>query len=233
MGRLQTQSGAEEDIKPSGRRAGAGRPKKMGPESVPMIKDAATRLFAKNGYTNTSLDDIAADVGFTKGGIYYYFRSKERLLLDILDDIEARSIGKTAQAMSESISSALDQLVLFSDMQAHWASDNPCDLAILMLTSLETVGDTSKVGDRVRNIYSKMETLLNDTVNQAKKNGELVSGVSTRNMTMSIMAIHDGNILLWYRSGCDPETGRILASIFKQTLLQRFKSWEIDPPLLV
>lgn len=233
MGRLLMQAGADVDKKPSVGRTGAGRPKKMGPESVPIIKDAATRLFAKNGYTNTSLDDIAADVGFTKGGIYYYFRSKEQLLLDILDDIEVRSIGETSRAMTESIASALDRLVLFSDMQAQWASDNPSDLAILMLTSLETVGDTSKVGDRVRAIYGKMEALLTDTINQAKKNGELVSGVSTRNMTLSVMAIHDGNILLWYRSGCDPETGRVLASIFKQTLLQRFKSLEADSPLLV
>lgn len=232
MGRLQTQSGASADEVSSVRRSGPGRPKKMGPESVPIIKDSASRLFAKKGYTNTSLDEIAADVGFTKGGVYYYFRSKEQLLLDILNDIEARSIGETGRAMMQSTAPALERLVLFSDMQAQWASQYQSDLAILMLTSLETVNDTSKVGDRVRSIYSKMEALLTDTIDQAKRSGEIASGVSTRNMTLSIMAIHDGNILLWYRSGCDPETGRVLASIFKQTLLDRFKSLDTNSPLL-
>ena len=212
----------------SERRKGPGRPKKKGPDSIPLIKEAALRLFAKKGYANTTVDDIAADVGFTKGGIYYYFSSKEQLLLDILDDIEARSIGETSRVMGESTATALDRLVLFSDMQAQWASRYQSDLAILMLTSLETVNDSSKVGDRVRSIYSRMEALLTSTIDQAKNSGEISPGVSTRNMALSVMAIHDGNILLWYRSGCDPETGRVLASIFKQTLLDRFKYLESE-----
>ena len=64
-----------------------GRPRKMGPDSVPIIKAAALQLFATKGYANTSLDELAANVGFTKGGVYYYFRSKEQLLLQLLDDI--------------------------------------------------------------------------------------------------------------------------------------------------
>lgn len=230
MGLLEMQVSANGDEVSSERRKGPGRPKKKGPDSITLIKEAALRLFAKKGYANTTVDDIAADVGFTKGGIYYYFSSKEKLLLDILDDIEARSIGETSRAMGGSSASALDRLVLFSDMQAQWASKYQSDLAILMLTSLETVNDNSQVGDRVRSIYSKMEALLTSTIDQAKSNGEISPGVSTRNMALSVMAIHDGNILLWYRSGCDPETGRVLASIFKQTLLDRFKYLESDAP---
>lgn len=201
-----------------------GRPKKTGADSVPIIKDAALRLFAQKGYANTSLDEIAAVVGFTKGGVYYYFRSKEQLLLDILADIESRSIGETSRQMLESDASSLAKLVLFNDMQARWASLYPGDLAILMLTSIETANEMSTVGDRVRAIYQKMEVLLGATVEQGKKSGEISAAVPTRDMVLSLMAIHDGNMLLWYRSGCRPETGRVLAAIAKQTLLDRFKA---------
>ena len=63
------------------------------------IKDAAVRLFASRGYPNTSLEDVATAAGFTKGAVYYYFKSKERLLLSVMQDIEARSIDKTVAAV--------------------------------------------------------------------------------------------------------------------------------------
>lgn len=224
MGRLLTPGGENAGNKKMIRGAGAGRPRKMGADSVTNIKDAATRLFAQNGYANTSLDDIATDVGLTKGGIYYYFRSKEQLLLAILDDIESRSIGETGREMTASAEPALGRLVLFTKLQAKWALQYPSDTVILMLTSLETVNDDSKAGDRIRAFYGKMETLLTSAIDQAKDSGEIRSDLSTRNIALSLIAIHDGNILLWYRSGCDPETGRVLASIFKRTLLDLIKS---------
>ena len=63
------------------------------------IKDAAVRLFASRGYANTSLEDVASAAGFTKGAVYYYFKSKERLLLNVMQDIEGRSIDKTVAAV--------------------------------------------------------------------------------------------------------------------------------------
>lgn len=47
------------------------------------ILDIATRLFRNRNYHETSLDHIAAEVGFTKPAIYYYFESKEAILFEI------------------------------------------------------------------------------------------------------------------------------------------------------
>jgi AcrR family transcriptional regulator len=41
---------------------------------------AAARAFNERGYHNTSLDDIAGDLGVTKPTIYYYVENKEQLL---------------------------------------------------------------------------------------------------------------------------------------------------------
>jgi AcrR family transcriptional regulator len=44
----------------------------------------ATELFDRNGFANTSLDDIARAVGITREGIYYYFRNRSEILLTII-----------------------------------------------------------------------------------------------------------------------------------------------------
>ncbi len=49
------------------------------------ILAAAVRLFATRGYHETSMREIAGGCGLTKASIYHYFKSKDELLLVILD----------------------------------------------------------------------------------------------------------------------------------------------------
>lgn len=50
------------------------------------IKRVATILFASNGIRNTKIEDITNVLGMAKGGFYYYFKSKEDLLVEIMDN---------------------------------------------------------------------------------------------------------------------------------------------------
>src|SRR5690606_15325971 len=40
-------------------------------------------LFDKKGFSKTSIQDIIDTIGVTKGTFYYYFKSKQELLMDI------------------------------------------------------------------------------------------------------------------------------------------------------
>ncbi len=44
------------------------------------IIDAAYSIFYKKGYHNSTMDDIASEVGVSKASLYSYFKSKEELL---------------------------------------------------------------------------------------------------------------------------------------------------------
>jgi len=47
------------------------------------ITQAAIKNFAKNGYANTKMDDIAKSADVSKGTLYLYFPSKEELFYEI------------------------------------------------------------------------------------------------------------------------------------------------------
>ena len=49
------------------------------------IMAAAVELFYRHGYQATTVQDIVDLAGYTKGALYYYFNSKEDLLLEIHD----------------------------------------------------------------------------------------------------------------------------------------------------
>jgi AcrR family transcriptional regulator len=52
------------------------------------IADAARALFVQKGYKATSIEEIVAATGSSKGNIYYHFKSKEGLFLYLLEEWE-------------------------------------------------------------------------------------------------------------------------------------------------
>ena len=47
------------------------------------ILNVSTKLMAKNGIKNTSLADIAKEVGISKGTLYYHYASKDDIICDM------------------------------------------------------------------------------------------------------------------------------------------------------
>lgn len=54
------------------------------------IIEAARKLFAAKGFSPTSMDDIARDVGITKASLYYFFESKEKIFETIVEELVSR-----------------------------------------------------------------------------------------------------------------------------------------------
>jgi AcrR family transcriptional regulator len=53
------------------------------------VTRSAVELFAARGYANTSVQQIVAAAGVTKGAMYHYFQSKDDLLFGIYDRLLA------------------------------------------------------------------------------------------------------------------------------------------------
>jgi AcrR family transcriptional regulator len=58
------------------------------------IIDSACFSFANRGYHETTMQDIAEATGFSKGGVYYYFSSKEDVLYAIHDRFIREGLGR-------------------------------------------------------------------------------------------------------------------------------------------
>lgn len=61
-------------------------------ETVNLILDVAFRLFMEKGYEHTSIQDIINNLGgLSKGAIYHHFKSKEDILVAVIDRMTAES----------------------------------------------------------------------------------------------------------------------------------------------
>jgi AcrR family transcriptional regulator len=51
------------------------------------LLDAAARVFVKRGFTGSSVEEISAEAGYTRGAFYSNFRSKNELFIELLHDL--------------------------------------------------------------------------------------------------------------------------------------------------
>jgi len=78
------------------------------PEKPQQIIDAAIRVFARKGYFNSRVSDIAREAGIAAGTIYLYFDTKEDILITLFREkmagfVEAlrRAIGEERDAVAK------------------------------------------------------------------------------------------------------------------------------------
>ena len=84
---------------------------------------AALRLFVSQGYRHTPVDEIAEAGGLTKGAVYFYFRSKETVLMTLLDRVEAVVVEPMVARVDAAGPAARDKFVAFIHGQAQLGVD--------------------------------------------------------------------------------------------------------------
>ena len=65
------------------------------------ILDAATAVFAKRGYFNAQVADVARAAGIAAGTVYLYFRSKDEILTSIFDRTMKDAIDEGRDALKD------------------------------------------------------------------------------------------------------------------------------------
>lgn len=68
------------------------------------VLDAAARLFRQKGYPVTTLRQIAREAGVFPGSIFYRYRTKEALLLKLME----RAVGRMTTAIQQAVAKSED-----------------------------------------------------------------------------------------------------------------------------
>lgn len=80
------------------------------------IIDRAAELFDRQGYHQTSVDDIAEAVGIRKPTLYHYFSGKEEILFMIHEEFGHFAVDRQAEREPRDVPPADNLLLLISDI---------------------------------------------------------------------------------------------------------------------
>jgi AcrR family transcriptional regulator len=207
----------------------AGRPETGGPAGAPGLTKkeqrrvsvdrllaAALRLFITQGYHATSVEEIAGAAGLTKGAVYFYFKSKSRVLVELLDRVEAATIAPTIRAVDAAGADPRDRLVAFMHAQSLAGAERAelMMLAILMATEFHGSGDP--IERRIEDLMGRLYGLVEDIVAAGRASGAFRADLGLRETASLLMAVNQGCFVEWYRRGREldgPDFVRAMRSI--------------------
>lgn len=142
------------------------------------IVNAAWELFYEKGYENTTVEDIIAAAGTSKGTFYYYFDRKDALL-DTLATIFDRQYEKLEKEMASDLNS-YDKL-LFMNYEMHIFIEK--QIEVNLLSSLYSTQLLSKTQSNLLDQNRVYYKLVSDIIEEGQKLGQITKDKSVREIT--------------------------------------------------
>ena len=149
------------------------------------IVKAAWNLFYKNGYDNTTVEDIITASKTSKGTFYHYFKGKEALLnsLSYLFDQKYEELS----TVIDPDMSAYDKLLLLNHELFHMIETSvDINLLAYLYSSQLTTKDKKSLSDKKRFYYK----WISEIIDEALTSGEF-SNTSTTEDLMNIYAMYE------------------------------------------
>jgi AcrR family transcriptional regulator len=159
------------------------------------ILDAAETVFAKRGFAQARMDDIVSEAGLSKGALYWYYKSKDAIILALLHRVFGREFKK-AEALIDAPDSAGERLTAF--MRA--TLGDIAGMRHLLPIGYEFMALAARrkaVRETIGNYYQRYQSLLSRIIRQGVDSGEFRQ-LDPEETAMLIIALAEGLALMWF-----------------------------------
>ncbi len=163
------------------------------------LLDAALRLFVSQGYRSTNLDQIAGAARLTKGAVYFYFGSKEAVLVALLERVRRIVVDDAIAIVSAAGPTPTDKLVAYIHYQANLGITHRDDVLLLLLMGLEFKERSGDGQEVLARLYKRQCSFIEALVKTGQAAGEFRSDVRAKELASIVLATHDGTFLEWFR----------------------------------
>ncbi len=164
--------------------------------------EAASHLFLTRGVTVTSMDDIVAYSHVSKTNIYYYFKSKEELLLTIVDGLTSHYERRLAAILSEEGASVYDKLErVICALSLENENNNYLGGCPFLTLYVQTAGEYPAAKEKFRRFFfmqlESLEALLTDGISR----GELRKDLPAQATAAMIVSTIEGGLFVAQSTG--------------------------------
>lgn len=178
-------------------------------ERIPLILNSAIKVFSKKGFEAARMEDIAKTAKLSVGGVYWYYKSKEEIIIAIMEQLIDKDV-KDLRALLEAEGSVRTRLETYISLSIEAAQEYiPITYELYSLAHRN-----AKVKNHIRAFLQTYHSVLEQFIQQGIDRKEFKSA-NARETALTFAALYEGALEL---NMLDPE--RVDA---KKTLLSSFK----------
>jgi len=153
------------------------------------ILQAAAEVFAERGYANTTLSQLIARSGLTKGAFYFHFTSKEQLAFAVLEDKQRQWQEFVSQRVLDK-PRAIDQLRALGPALIKLHRQDPSAYSAPRLS--RDLARMPELADTVRARMRGWIDLVAGIISRAQQQGDIPSRLDATALATILTAATDG-----------------------------------------
>lgn len=182
-------------------------------------------LFYKNGYYNTSVDDILKELELSKGAFYYHFESKEDFFIQIIQNLVVRRTYSLLVEPIEGHDNTLELITNCFENALETAVHNEMDYGFALGNFInEFNGRNPEIMKQLNEILRIWEVTLISAIQRGKFDGYIDRHVDAEGVAIYLMSSYIGIRTLMVETAPSARKYR-----FMSQLRQYFKSIEAKP----
>ena len=181
----------------SGKRAasGAARPAKQ--DARAKLLDAALTLIRTKGYAATSVDELCAAAGVTKGAFFHHFKSKDALGVAAADHWSATTGAMFAAAPYHDLADPLDRVIAYVQFRKSLLTGGVPEFTCLVGTMVQETHETSPaIRDACDRSISSHAATLEADIEAAMAARKMKPGWSAASLALHTQAVLQGAFIL-------------------------------------
>ena len=128
---------------------------------------AATKVFARSGYFNSKVADVAREAGVADGTVYLYFKSKEEILRSIFE----RNTGEAVRAGREELAKIEDPREKLRRIARHHLERLGADRDLAVVFQVELRGTTKFMEEFSAAGLAEYLGLIREVFEQGQRDG--------------------------------------------------------------
>jgi AcrR family transcriptional regulator len=163
-------------------------------ERKTQILAAATKVFTERGFADARMDDIVTESGLSKGALYWYFDSKDAIIISILDQIFDYETGHVRELLEREDSAKLKLEVFIETMIKDLEKMKPLMPIFFDFWSLSVRKQT--INQAIKKYYQSFLDMIEPIIEDGIEQGEF-RPVNVKEIAIAMGAIYEGTILLY------------------------------------
>ncbi len=157
------------------------------------ILDAALNVIVQNGYHQSRMDDIVSTSGLSKGAIYWYYKSKKDVYLDLVNHWVIRYSNSLLELPQEDISAGKQLKNMFHTFFDQFEKDPIVFKALLEFWSL--AGRDNDFNLKLEKVTHNFIQYIESIIQKGVDSGEF-KDVNAKIASLSIMVVIEG--ISWF-----------------------------------
>ena len=175
-------------------------------------------FFLRTSFKATSIQHITDALGITKGAFYWHFKSKDELLLTIIEKYDTEFLQQLYVHMDIYEGDFVKQFREYHKYINEYARDHS-ELCVLFVTlSAEMAGSQTEAERKIKAVHKRYHQFIESLLISGKEEGLFPAEYDVRLNAHIVIAIHSGILLEWFMNRREVD-GPSLARTYRNIIL--------------